>query len=185
MKRALIVLSCLMLAGLAVAQERTGNINGLVTDLEKNPLPGVTVTLTGLTTSPIATTTSAEGKFRFLSLFPGREYQVKLELQGFKTGIQTGIIVELGKNTDLTLLIEQGKLEEQITVVAPDARRPGRRRKSPPTSAPAPLQSLPFRARSPRSCCRWPPRSSSTARMCRQLGSGQQSHDVEEAGGQE
>jgi hypothetical protein len=118
MKRVLIVLSCLMFAGLAVAQERTGNINGIVTDLEKNALPGVTVTLTGLTTSPIATTTSAEGKFRFLSLFPGREYQIKIELQGFKTGVQTGIIVELGKDTDLTLTLEQGKLEEKITVVA-------------------------------------------------------------------
>ncbi len=62
------------------------------------------------------TTTSAEGKFRFLSLFPANDYVVKLELQGFKPKIETGVIVNINFTADLKLEMEQGKLEEQVTV---------------------------------------------------------------------
>ncbi|RLE00124.1 MAG: hypothetical protein DRJ11_12130, partial [Candidatus Aminicenantes bacterium] len=53
-----------------MAQERTGNIYGTVVDTDGNPLPGVTVTLTGSKTAPLTSITSAEGKFRFISLPP-------------------------------------------------------------------------------------------------------------------
>ena len=98
MKRLFVVLCCLLIPIAAVAQQRTGNIYGTVVDAEGNPLPGVSVTLTGATIAPIPTQTSAEGKFRFLSLFPGNDYVIKAELQGFKTKTETGIIVNVGKN---------------------------------------------------------------------------------------
>ena len=47
MKRFLIVLSVLLFAVTLTAQVRTGNIYGKVVDTEGNPLPGVSVTLTG------------------------------------------------------------------------------------------------------------------------------------------
>jgi len=119
MKRILTVFFCLILASGLIAQTRgTGNIIGLVLDEEGNALPGVAITLTGPTIQPIPATTNAEGKFRFMSLFPGNEYAIKLELQGFKTKTETGVIVNINLNTDLKLVLEQGKLEEQITVVA-------------------------------------------------------------------
>jgi hypothetical protein len=44
-----------------VAQERTGNIFGKITDPEGNALPGVTVTLSGQYTAGQTTVSSAEG----------------------------------------------------------------------------------------------------------------------------
>lgn len=101
-----------------MAQQRTGNIYGKVVDQEGNPLPGVTVTLIGTLTAPMTFVTSAEGKFRFLSLAPARDYALKAELQGFKTKVEEGIIVTVGTNVDITLVMEMGTLEEEITVVA-------------------------------------------------------------------
>lgn len=62
--------------------------------------------------------TSAEGKFRFLSLFPEIDYVIKMELDGFKTKIEEGIIVRVGRNTNLTLTMEMGAIEEEVTVTA-------------------------------------------------------------------
>lgn len=119
MKRLCVVLCCLLLIPLAArAQQRTGNINGTVVDNERNPLPGVSVTLTGTTIAPMTTTTNEEGKFRFLSLFPGNDYVLKAELQGFKTKVESGVIVNVARTADITVVMEQGALEEQVTVVA-------------------------------------------------------------------
>jgi hypothetical protein len=108
----------LFLAAPLLAQHRTGNIHGIVVDEEGNPLPGVTVTLTGQNTAALTQVTSAEGKFRFLSLFPAIDYSVRMELGGFKTKIEEGIIVGTGKNTNLELVMSMGAIEEEVTVTA-------------------------------------------------------------------
>jgi len=118
MKKFLTLLFCASFALGLAAQERTGNISGVVTDDQGNALPGVSLTLTGATIGAIPTVSSAEGKFRFLSLFPGSDYAIKAELQGFKTKTQTGIIVNIGRNSDIAIAMEQGGIEEQITVIA-------------------------------------------------------------------
>jgi hypothetical protein len=118
MKRFLVILACLAIPLAMVAQERSGNIAGTVTDPDGNALPGVTITLSGAKISPIQSISSGEGKFRFLSLFPGKDYQIKMELQGFKTRIETGIVVGINTTAELRLMMEIGKLEEQVTVVA-------------------------------------------------------------------
>jgi Carboxypeptidase regulatory-like domain/TonB-dependent Receptor Plug Domain len=117
-RKSLIALCVLLLSVGLVAQQRTGNIFGKVTDPEGNALPGVTVTLSGLYTAGQTTVSSAEGNFRFLSLPPARDYSLKMELAGFKSRTETGIIVIVGGNTNLTLTMEVGVLEEQVTVTA-------------------------------------------------------------------
>ncbi len=118
MRKSLIVLCVLLLSVGVFAQQRTGNIFGKVTDPEGNALPGVTVTLAGQYTAGQTTVSSAEGNFRFLSLPPARDYALKMELSGFKTRTEEGIIVIVGGNTNLTLTMEVGVLEEQVTVTA-------------------------------------------------------------------
>ena len=118
MKRLLVLIFCLALPFGLMAQQRTGSITGTVVDSEGNPLPGVSLTLTGETIAPMTTVTNAEGKFRFLSLFPANDYALKAELQGFKTKIETGIIVNVAKTSDISITMEQGALEEQVTVIA-------------------------------------------------------------------
>lgn len=105
----------ILMAPLA-AQKGRGNIYGLVVDSEGNPLPGVAITLTGLTIAPITMVSNEEG--RFLNLEPGENYEVKAELQGFKTATHKNIIVIADLNTDIKIVMEGGRLEEEITVVA-------------------------------------------------------------------
>jgi len=101
-----------------MAQIRTGNVYGKITDEDGNPLPGVTVTLTGAKTAPLTSITSAEGIYRFLSLPPSRDYVVRAELAGFKTAERTGIIVVVGHNVELNLTMDMGRIEEEVTVTA-------------------------------------------------------------------
>jgi hypothetical protein len=119
MKKFFLVLCCVaMLSVMLSAQARTGNLYGTVLDREGTPLPGATITLTGPTIAPMTAQSSAEGKFRFLSLFPGNQFQLKIELQGFKTKIESGVIINVNSNSDISVVMEQGALEEQVTVVA-------------------------------------------------------------------
>lgn len=118
MRKNLIILFALLLCVSAFAQQRTGNIYGRISDPEGNPLPGVTITLDSPFGKVPPVVTSAEGVFRFLSLPPSRQYGIKLELTGFKTRIETGIVVTVGSSTNLNLTMEMGVLEEQVTVTA-------------------------------------------------------------------
>ena len=118
MRKSLTFLLVLLLAVSLSAQVRTGNIYGKVVDTDGNPLPGVTVTLTGSKTAPLTSITSAEGNFRFISLPPANDYALKAELEGFKSVVRENIIVVVGGNVNLTLTMEMGALEEEITVVA-------------------------------------------------------------------
>jgi hypothetical protein len=119
MRKFFVVLFCaVLMAGMLSAQERTGNIYGTVVDRDGNPLPGVTVTLTGPHSGAVKVQSSAEGRFRFPSLFPSNEYVITAELQGFKTAIQKGVIVNVNSTSEIKVTMEQGALEEQVTVVA-------------------------------------------------------------------
>ncbi len=118
MRKVLTILCVLLFAVPLVAQVRTGNIQGQVLDTDGNPIPGVTVTLTGFTIAPMSSTSSPDGSFRFLSLHPANDYAVRAELEGFKAKTETGIIVSVGGITELALVLEMGAIEEEITVVA-------------------------------------------------------------------
>ncbi len=118
MKRFLIVLSVLVFAMGLAAQVRTGNIYGRISDSEGNPLPGVTVTLSGPAIAPMTTVTTAAGIYRFPSIPPSTQYEIAAELVGFKKEVRTNIIVQVGSNVDIPIVLEVGTLEEQITVVA-------------------------------------------------------------------
>ena len=118
MKKFLVILSVLVFAAALTAQVRTGNIYGKITDSEGNPLPGVSVTLTGPQMAALTTVTGATGIYRFVSISPGSAYGLSAELSGFKKATQTGVIVQLGSNVEINLIMEVGTLEEQVTVIA-------------------------------------------------------------------
>lgn len=119
MKRFLFVSFLLIFISLPViGQVRTGNIYGTVVDATSGqPLPGVTVLLTGYKIAPMTAITTKEGHFRFLSL-PPDSYTIKASLEGFKALVRKNIIVRVGSNVNLTLKLEQGTINEEITVTA-------------------------------------------------------------------
>jgi len=108
----------LLLSVSLAAQQRTGNIYGQVVDQEGTPLPGVTLTLTHRTIAPLTTVTSEEGRFRFLSLFPAKDYKIRAELMGFKPRTEEGVIVVVGGITEIKVTMETGVIQEEVTVIA-------------------------------------------------------------------
>jgi len=117
-KKSLIVLFVLLMSVSLMAQIRTGNIYGKVTDTEGTALPGVTVTLSARILAPVTAITSEMGAFRFPALGPGNDYNLSAELTGFKKASKSGIIVAIGVSVEINLVLEIGKLEEEVTVVA-------------------------------------------------------------------
>ena len=82
----LLGVAMLLAAWVVTGQAQTqGGISGPVTDSSGAAVPGATVTVTNTATSGTRnTTTNAEGLYTFPSLPPGI-YELKVELQGFKT----------------------------------------------------------------------------------------------------
>jgi hypothetical protein len=119
-KVSLILLLAFGLTSTSLAQGRqTGSISGTVVDTEGNLLPGCTVILSGpKLLGTITYVTSEMGKFRFPSVAPGRGYELKAELPGFKTTIRKDLIVSVAKSTSVKIVLEITTLEEEVTVVA-------------------------------------------------------------------
>jgi hypothetical protein len=99
-----------------LAQERTGEITGRVTDNTGAVLPGVTVTLTGTTLiQPQVATTSATGTYNFPRL-PIGAYTVKYELPGFKTVVREGIQITIGFTAQVDQQLDISTVQETVTV---------------------------------------------------------------------
>ena len=118
MKKLVLLLTALALfSSVAVAQVQLADIYGTVVLPDGSTIPGVTVTLTGDVVGKMTTVTSEEGNFRFLKLSPGN-YELKFELEGFKTIIRKGIRLFVGKNVTLTIPMETTTIQEEVIVTA-------------------------------------------------------------------
>ncbi|HKR66520.1 MAG TPA: TonB-dependent receptor [Thermoanaerobaculia bacterium] len=117
MTRSLRVLLPLLLlcAVSASAQLTTGALFGTVTDNHGDPLPGVTVTVTGAT-GPQVQVTDPRGIFRYPTLAPGT-YALQASLEGFSPVRYPNIVVNLGRTASLDITLTAA-LSEEITVTA-------------------------------------------------------------------
>lgn len=106
----------LLTAGAAWAQG-TAQLSGTVRDDTGGVLPGVTVTVTqtdtGLTRTAV---TDGTGAYVLPSL-PVGPYQLEVTLQGFRTYVQTGIVLQVGGTPAINAVLGLGTLEETITVI--------------------------------------------------------------------
>jgi hypothetical protein len=113
-----LLIGCLTIGGLTFAQlTPEGRINGKVVDKQGNPLPGVSIEATSpkLIGKAVATTDAA-GVYRLMAL-PSGTYEITYTIQGFKTLIRKGILLELSQTLALNVTLEEATLEEQVTVV--------------------------------------------------------------------
>ena len=114
-----IVLSmiCMLPAAAAHAQVQTGSISGVASDASNAVMPGVTVSLSGdkLIGGVQTQTTDAAGAYRFDRLPPGR-YDVKFELQGFRTIDRRDIQIDAAFVATVNAKLEVGSVSESITV---------------------------------------------------------------------
>lgn len=110
-------LGLLFVGNFIFAQVPTGRIFGTVTDEEGGAIPGVTIEATSPDlVGKAATVTDADGDYRLFALSPGT-YRITFTLQGFKTVVREGIIVEIEQTVKLDIRMQMGCLEEQVTVV--------------------------------------------------------------------
>ncbi len=121
-----VIVLLLLFANVAYSQLQSGNIFGKVVANDGSALPGVTVTLTGVG-APQTFITDAQGDFRFLNLSPGG-YSLKAELAGYGTATRTGVSVNIGRNSDVSMTLNPS-VSQTITVTAEapllDTRRTG------------------------------------------------------------
>ncbi|MCL4813419.1 MAG: TonB-dependent receptor [Vicinamibacteraceae bacterium] len=112
--------ACLTSAGTAAAQDTLGSLEGRVRDASGGALPGVTVTLSGpAMMGTRATTSEADGGYRFVLVPPGSEYTVRAELQGFSTLVRPHLEVRAGQTVTVDLEMQVGALAESLEVRAP------------------------------------------------------------------
>lgn len=109
------LLAVAMLPVLSMAQTRGGDIYGTVVLADGSKIPGVMVTATSNVTGTKTTISSEQGNFRFLQVPPGN-YELKFELEGFKTVIRKDVAIGLGKSVTLNILMETSTLKEEVTV---------------------------------------------------------------------
>src|SRR5688572_2294562 len=100
------------------AAQGTAELNGRVTDESGAVLPGVSVTATQTETGFTRTdVTDAEGSYVMPNLAVG-PYRLEVSLQGFRTYVQTGIVLQVGATPTINAVLAVGSLEETVSVEA-------------------------------------------------------------------
>jgi hypothetical protein len=116
--RWLLALVFAVAAGRASAQTTTGTIQGVAKDASGGVLPGVTVTATNLGTGFTRNASSESDGSYALRLLPLGQYKVEAALQGFKTFVQSGLAVEVGRNVRVDPVLEIGGITEVVETIA-------------------------------------------------------------------
>src|SRR5215467_10429022 len=106
----------LLLTASAVWAQGTAQLNGTVRDESGAVLPGVTVTVTQTNTGLVRTAvTDANGAYLLTNL-PTGPYRLEAALQGFRTYVQTGIVLQVAGSPVVNVSLSVGNLEESVTV---------------------------------------------------------------------
>jgi hypothetical protein len=109
--------SLLLNAGKLHAQTFRGTILGTITDSSGGAIPGATVTIKNLDTGLTRTvTTSDDGSYAAPEL-PIGNYSISVEKQGFKTGLVSGIKVEVSSERRADVTLQPGELAQKIEVL--------------------------------------------------------------------
>ena len=113
------IVASLCLSTLAAAQAVGGaQLSGTVRDSSGGAIPGAEVTVTKVDTGQTRTVfTEAAGSYSFPNL-PVGPYQLKVVLEGFKTYVRDGIVLQVSSNPTIDVTLGIGALAESVTVTA-------------------------------------------------------------------
>jgi hypothetical protein len=100
----------------ATAQVTTATLYGIVVDESGAVLPGATVTVTHEGTAMTRTTVTNESGEFALSALPIGPYRVRIELEGFKAQVHTGLSLASAQTVRQTYRLELGQIAEDVTV---------------------------------------------------------------------
>src|SRR5215211_4787417 len=112
----LFALTFVLTTAAASAQLATAELSGRVTDGSGAVLPGVTVTATQAATGLVRTVVTDESGGYLITNLPPGPYRLEVALQGFRTYVQTGLVLTVGATPTVNAVLELGSVEESITV---------------------------------------------------------------------
>ena len=119
------VVKCLVLAMLvfvlgstSVWAQSTAQMSGTVRDATGAVLPGAEVTATQTETGVARKTISNETGAYVLPNLPIGPYKLEVGLPGFRTFVQTGIVLDVNSNPVINVTLEVGQRSEQVEVQA-------------------------------------------------------------------
>jgi hypothetical protein len=105
----------------AFAQAIYGTLAGRVLDPSRAPVPDAAVTVVDVATNArLATSTDADGAFRFTRVTPG-QYRLAIEKPGFRQHLRDSVAVAVNEQVLVDAVLEIGSVEERVTV---DERSP-------------------------------------------------------------
>jgi outer membrane receptor for ferrienterochelin and colicin len=112
-----VVLALLLAWPMALwAQQGTTELRGQLRDSQGGALPGATVVVRNQETGMFRETISNDDGTYFVSgLVPGM-YEIRAELQGFKTFTRRDVPLEIGRTATIDVTLEVGALTEVVTV---------------------------------------------------------------------
>jgi hypothetical protein len=96
----------------------TASISGTVTDPSGAVIAGATVTATNLETAVVTTlTTNSQGFYSFQEL-PLGKYSVTVTQSGFKSYVQTGIVLDVNSALVIDVTLQVGQATEKVEVLS-------------------------------------------------------------------
>jgi hypothetical protein len=103
---------------LAQATISSALLRGTVQDSSQAAVPRATVTITNEATNVSEKTlTDEQGRYVFGKLQPA-SYTVKVEVAGFKTAVQSNVVLRVGQQSDLDFTLEVGELTTTVEITA-------------------------------------------------------------------
>src|SRR6266566_166387 len=111
------LLASVMTCGSVWAQA-TAQISGTVQDQSGAVLPGSEITATQTDTGVSRTTIANETGYYVLPNLPLGPYRLEAGLPGFRTFVQTGIVLQVGSSPAINVVLEVGQVTEEVAVQA-------------------------------------------------------------------
>lgn len=112
------LLASVLLAGLSLAQQTLGSMNGTVTDASGAVVQGAVVKARALATNLEVTAASkSDGSFSIADL-PIGTYEVKFTKEGFETAVYPQIIVQGNRTATVNTQLKPGAVSSTVTVEA-------------------------------------------------------------------
>jgi hypothetical protein len=106
------------LSGAAAWAQGTAQLNGRVTDESGAVLPGVTVTATQTDTGASRTSVTDQTGSWVMPNVPIGPYRLEMSLSGFRTYVQTGVVLQVNANPVINASLALGNLAETVSVEA-------------------------------------------------------------------
>jgi hypothetical protein len=107
-----------MLLSANAAAQATAQISGSVRDQSGAVLPGVTVTATQTDTGIVRTTVTNESGAYVLPNLPIGPYRLEAMLSGFRSYVQTGVVLQVNSSPVIDVALALGELAETVEVEA-------------------------------------------------------------------